>query len=1115
MKESKEIVHRAVLRAKGLDPDLVPSPQPSEHSPIGLPLKGKNRGRVNAHTDKDESDGIDGRIRGDSDTHGKHTSNVAKSNSKKNPQCDSFLLDDVELETLLPKSRGVVGGGGGGDFTRGVGATNYLRVQHEVQQQKVTRRVRLALVDPKYAPEVDAVDAASEMPIVLRSHSSRQKIDNAKSAYASRGLLSKRIAKTRNDKGNEWQADSTTTQNSSKQRVAPSIAYGFRKAGVKAKGAVLATHEKAHDPQHATPHRSQPDPEPVGPRDARLSASLRALVGNAPAHISAAVDAAALEKEKKAGSEVKVLQNRLKSLADKRNVLAEKNAKTFSVLEKAQAELRLVEQQFSEEQGSEQHLHARFLELRRTESELLDKRSIETKTAKSRNHLVDRLRAEVITLKQNTDATKDTLIDASFDLKACKEYSESAVQVEKKATESLEWIKSKYLSKANGWKRDLEEQKLITERVAEELRDLRAEKRRRMAKETNAEFVQDALLNSLVVSQDNVASDLQRTQTSEDTAKDKVLRLAVSIGLSNPSERTPDEIVKAVETRTEITLHALCAIDGLQVLEQSRIHAVNSLRDTLRRTRLGLAEGEDRCGRKSVFEDSNVLDEVDDDNAVATASAIHRTSIAPDRREGGEKRDLELSLRITNRALLRKFKVFKGLVSKLAAADEGLRKINQSVRRVTEKVNSSLNSVSEGKEENGARAASTPTSRRGRTSIVGRLPSSVGQSPTPRGSFSSIAAGRPPIASTRLSLAGRAAENQRRVSMSVTGSAHSSPRRPALVVAAASASALSKRGRPSSAFGGSTTSSSPTRRTSRVVSSAFDRLTVPSAIAELEPREPSSDWTEGNNAPGRDSSTGPSDAASVAMKVLSETLPETLEETCRVVYSVIVQLPAGKDGRRARESVMLGGARDKAGGLRGGAFLGDFGRSNLPGASTVSQESRSSGVMDNLKLHLLLCALPGKVPVAAGEVDDDPARMRLKRGRAYREMAMKWCFRAGRPIADEDDDDDELHTVAGSDGVLRFNGVEGGVGNGGGGGVLNGDGSIATHDGTHNTNGGGAIDLARNANVGLSADAFRRLVARTRKAKVVPTRAELKIASVRAHEKSLNRAELKRMELEE
>ena len=89
--------------------------------------------------------------------------------------------------------------------------------------------------------------------------------------------------------------------------------------------------------------------------------------------------------------------------------------------------------------------------------------------------------------------------------------------------------------------------------------------------------------------------------------------------------------------------------------------------------------------------------------------------------------------------------------------------------------------------------------------------------------------------------------------------------------------------------------------------------------------------------------------------------------------------------------------------------------------STVQSSHENERETDDALLRSLLCARPGKVPVAAGEVDDDPARMRLKRGRAYREMAMKWCFRAGRPIADEEDSGDELHAVEGEDGVLRFN----------------------------------------------------------------------------------------------
>jgi hypothetical protein len=171
--------------------------------------------------------------------------------------------------------------------------------------------------------------------------------------------------------------------------------------------------------------------------------------------------------------------------------------------------------------------------------------------------------------------------------------------------------------------------------------------------------------------------------------------------------------------------------------------------------------------------------------------------------------------------------------------------------------------------------------------------------------------------------------------------------------------------------------------------------------------------------------------------------------------------------------------------------------------------------------------------VAAGEVDDDPARMRLKRGRAYREMAMKWCFRAGRPIADEEDSGDELHAVAGEDGVLRFNpgkSSNNGASNASGEeGVRETSGALkdaldgvapTTHalDPSTHASGGGALDLARAANVGLSAAAFRRLVARTRKAGVVPTRADLKKASRRAEEKRarlLERAKRRAEEAEE
>ena len=48
MKESRKIVHRAVLRAKGLDPDLVPSPSKSPDARGGGPYAKKKNAAVAA-----------------------------------------------------------------------------------------------------------------------------------------------------------------------------------------------------------------------------------------------------------------------------------------------------------------------------------------------------------------------------------------------------------------------------------------------------------------------------------------------------------------------------------------------------------------------------------------------------------------------------------------------------------------------------------------------------------------------------------------------------------------------------------------------------------------------------------------------------------------------------------------------------------------------------------------------------------------------------------------------------------------------------------------------------------------------------------------------------------
>ena len=72
---------------------------------------------------------------------------------------------------------------------------------------------------------------------------------------------------------------------------------------------------------------------------------------------------------------------------------------------------------------------------------------------------------------QGVEGVRETICDANYDLNSCRAYAEDAVGVDRQATEALEWIKKKYLVKANGWKRDLEGVKLGRERIAEELRE--------------------------------------------------------------------------------------------------------------------------------------------------------------------------------------------------------------------------------------------------------------------------------------------------------------------------------------------------------------------------------------------------------------------------------------------------------------------------------------------------------------------------------------------------------------------------------------------------------------------------------------------------------------------
>jgi len=1237
MLESKEIVHRAVLRAKGLDPDLVPSPSGGDALPYQAKKEnagaGSPRGAAAPPTPRtDLGLGYAGTPRKplrenaeDEDTSDALFSETIADRAHKKKRASDLFLEDVELETLLPKSRGGVGGGGGGDFTRGVGATHFLRVRHEVTNARLERRVRLALVDPEAAPEVDAVDVASEIPgvrIIPRGAARRgERADAEKKNPKNPVPGGVSVRKRGLPPGSK--APSPYTPGGAKPRLAPSAAFAARVAAASAAGNVAfaekskeigqsvqsVAKDRSRHQTHSGDHSSDSLAHIMSPRDARVSASLRALVAEAPTHVAAAVDDVAAAAARKEMRESRAAAARVRFLADARNAACDRNTKLVADLERLNDELVRVRQMHrrgaegSKASGSTRDALRAEIGAMKTFAES------EAERAKTREHVASRLRETVSRLKRGVDASRETIAnECEPDVAACRAYADDALRLEQRAVAALEWIKKKYLLKANSWKKDLETQKAIREALAEELRELRAAERRRGARDARARAASEAFMEVQREKEDsdNARRDLETR--SEDAARSNMIRLAVAVGLARPETRTPAEIVEAVNGNERRRAEALAEVKALQIKEAETSRVLLESRERLRQTRLGVETHEtpydQTCPRfKGAFKDdadatrdaigatSATSDDASSEKGqthVVTVTRVNDTSSVMRLRSTSTTsteptRDVEHRLGVARRTLARKFKRFRDIAARLVAVDEGLKKIDDAVARTKTRV---IAAFGEGRSIDRRSTTSTRPPTRPRFSTLGRSPIEKGRA-SPRASTyvcrqtSTNARAGPPLPRGRPSVGGRAAEAVAETSETFGTASTASPSRRASTPASPSASVggdeRGETGRPGSAVSARSSFCSPRASVSSArpprVSRAdpfgvFDRLSRPRASASPRrggrEKDADADAPAGADVSGArrktlppsskarvssddDDSDDDDSAASAATRALAAALPARFEATSKAIFDVLGSIPRGADGSPARASVVLGGARDKvSGGLRGG--LAGYpipapnaetrrGRSRPVGFTNVERTSSTDRDASVDALRALLCARPGKVPVAAGEVDDDPARMRLKRGRAYCEMAMKWCFRAGRPIADEEDSGDELHAVAGEDGVLRFaaehNSAEGTVPGAyanppgaiqkargeteTGAGARQGDqsqGDAAAAGGSHahvagdpHAHAAGALDLARAANVGLNAAAFRKMVARTRKAGVVPTRADLKKASRRAEEKKERLAE--------
>ena len=972
----------------------------------------------------------------------------------------------------------------------------------------------------------------------------------------------------------------------------------------------------------------------MSPRDARVSASLRALVAEAPTHVAAAVDDVAAAAARKEMRESRAAAARVRFLADARNAACDRNTKLVADLERLNDELVRVRQMHrrgaegSKASGSTRDALRAEIGAMKTFAES------EAERAKTREHVASRLRETVSRLKRGVDASRETIAnECEPDVAACRAYADDALRLEQRAVAALEWIKKKYLLKANSWKKDLETQKAIREALAEEVRELRAAERRRGARDARVRAASEAFMEVQREKEDsdNARRDLETR--SEDAARSNMIRLAVAVGLARPETRTPVEIVEAVNGNERRRAEALAEVKALQIREAETSRVLLESRERLRQTRLGVETYEsvsyetpyETCPRfKGAFKDAadaigrdaigaigatyetpydassekgqthvKVVTRVND----TSSSLMRLRSTSTETLDREPTRDVEHRLGVARRTLARKFKRFRDIAARLVAVDEGLKKIDDAVARTKTRV---IAAFGEGRSISIDRRSSTVSTRpptRPRFSTLGRSPIEKGRA-SPRASTyvcrqtSTNARAGPPLPRGRPSVGGRAAEAVAETSEIFGTASTASPSRRASTPASPSASVggdeRGETGRPGSAVSARSSFCRLITHTRASVSSArpprvsradpfgvFDRLSRPRASASPRrggrEKDADADAPAGADVSGArrktlppsskarvssdddDESDDDDSAASAATRALAAALPARFEATSKAIFDVLGSIPRGADGSPARASVVLGGARDKvSGGLRGG--LAGYpipapnaetrrGRSRPVGFTNVERTSSTDRDASVDALRALLCARPGKVPVAAGEVDDDPARMRLKRGRAYCEMAMKWCFRAGRPIADEEDSGDELHAVAGEDGVLRFaaehNSVEGTVPGAyanppgaiqkargeteTGAGARQGDQSqgdaaecrLITHTaGSHahvagdpHAHAAGALDLARAANVGLNAAAFRKMVARTRKAGVVPTRADLKKASRRAEEKKERLAE--------
>ena len=944
--ESREVVRRAALRAKGVDPDLV-------ERCVTPSAKSKHERSASADSTNDSPCGAAGK----------------PSPRDRDPLAD--LVDGADALFDLPEGRKRDrGGGGGGDFSVGARADHHLRTLHDVRKVRAEQNALRTLL-PK----------------------------GGRGAKASPGAKAG---------GNAINGDPATPK--------PKYTSRTRRAGsVTSRGEDrVAEEERKRIERELTAAKSS-----LRRREMAHNAAVNARVGR--------------ERE------LATLRGTLEVVTkenDRANDLSGPKAK----VEAAKTEV------------------AKKLEHAQSESDVSDRY----------DHIAARLIAANVELKRGTAALKADLADATADAASCEEYEREAMDARRRGHDALEWVRARYLERVNAWKRDVEHAKVERDKLLDDLKDEKTRERILARRREREQMKSEADIDVTRRVTKSLWEELERKETEEEWCRAALQRLASAAGLNEASSLNPAQILAQLEKSRETRCVVDDQIAEVQARERAMWSELLARTEELRTARLGIGlEADDDDGaysrgrvsaaRASFAAVSNraehALEQIRarratllplpptkgrspsiDSTPVSSgdsplrsrrssskppvpkmsrmraASISAATMFSPPSRRSfaqtpaqtpartpaktpaktpapsvtrvsvsviGSRRDerLERSIATREKELNVKMRAFTRITSHLATMDEGLKAVDDMVTRVV-------------------RVPKRADQRVGYGQTVSSRSSESLHAPGGNGKagVNSSRMSAPMFASTA-----RAKERERRRNES-----HSASHSPTLALSSLEEEEeeLRSYAREVDAGGG------PPRRASDLWSAV--RRVIPEDTPEDVIDE------DGNDGGGGGvSHSGKVDAAvdkvrrSDSILARYERLPGRLDALLKRITGVMRALPTG----RGRRPTVVLGAKSFANGGRGEflfIFMWAISLTSCFSFAGIGPQHFLAGVGHRV----------GKVHATVDEVDDDPARMRLKRGRAYREMAMTWCFRAGRPINPDDDDDDVL--VTGDDGLLHF-----------------------------------------------------------------------------------------------